>query len=91
VSKSIPVFEPQEELTPASLCLVLGLAGAEVPEAVIAPWTENERRLAYDWAVREHWRASDNNSVRARPCPWLVTASQDPAVQAAALALAARQ
>lgn len=34
----------------------------------IAKWTVNELRLAYDWAMREHFSASDN-PVRRRPRP----------------------
>lgn len=77
MSKSIPVFEPQGELTPESLRLVLGLVCNDVPEAVIALWTPNERKLAYDWAMREHLHASDNNSVRRRECPWFVKVAKD--------------
>lgn len=34
-------------------------------------WTELERALVYDWALREHMRASDH-PVRRRPRPWVL-------------------
>src|SRR5690348_74282 len=72
MSKSIPVFEPKQELTPGSLRNVLGLVSLEVADGIIAAWTPNEMRLAYDYAMREHLRASDNHSVRSRPLPWFI-------------------
>lgn len=78
MTKSIGVFEPAGELTPEMLRGVLGLVSLDVPEAVIGRWTENERRLAYDYAIRVHYHASDNNSVRLRDCPWFVKISALP-------------
>lgn len=78
MSKSIGVFEPQQPLTTGMLRDMLGLVSLDVPEAIIARWTENERRLAYDYAVRVHLHASDNNSVRVRVIPWFIKIAATP-------------
>jgi len=46
------------------------------PECIclIERWTRIERLVAYDWAMREHLRASDNYMVRRREEPSFVTA-----------------
>lgn len=75
MSKSIGIFEPQQELTPGLLRDVLLLVGLEVADGIIAAWTPNEQKLAYDYAAREHLRASDNDSVRPRPLPWFLAMS----------------
>jgi hypothetical protein len=64
---------PAGGLTTEVVCNALRLAMREpVPPAVIVGrWTEHERMLAYDWAMREHLRASDS-LVRPRPQPWFV-------------------
>lgn len=47
---------------------VYGLVGVVLPRVQIRPWTKLERLLAYDWAIREHLRASDS-LVRRRDRP----------------------
>jgi hypothetical protein len=68
-------MQPQEELTPESVRLVLGLVSLEVAAGIIAAWTPNERALAYDYAVRQHLHASDNHSIRLRDLPWFIAMS----------------
>lgn len=67
-------YEPEtgiETLSAYDLHCVLLLAGDEVPPERIQPWTDLEKLLAYDYAMREHLLASDN-IVRRRPCPYFV-------------------
>jgi hypothetical protein len=65
----LTLLEPAGELTGELLRDVLGLVGVTIPAERADGLTPNERLLAYDWALREHLRASDNTSVRARPKP----------------------
>jgi len=51
------------------LCLV----GANPNPDHVKQWTEIEKLVAYDWAIREHLHASDN-AVRRRAKPWFVDA-----------------
>jgi hypothetical protein len=52
-------------------CAVLSLVGIgrEVTEAEVATWSQAERDRAYDWAIRCHLSASDNDDVLVPPCP----------------------
>ena len=63
------------EVPVGALTDVLLLVGVTVPLERIEPWTPLERALAYDWAIRVHLRASDNQ-VRERPKPSFVTAAE---------------
>lgn len=63
--------DPADSVSPATLRNVLLLAGHDVTETAIVPWTQLERLLAYDYAMREHLHASDN-PIRRRPCPSFV-------------------
>lgn len=68
----IAFYEPSEgirRLSDWELHCVLLLVGHEIEPARIAPWTELERLLAYDYAMREHLHASDNPGIKRRPCP----------------------
>jgi hypothetical protein len=69
------LLEPDGELTAQLVTDVLGLVSVTVPPAAAEPWTRMERLLAYDWAIREHLRASDN-PVPRRDKPSFVTAAQ---------------
>lgn len=71
MSKRVTFFEPQGGLTPKIVSDVLGLVEVEVTPQAIALWTDMERLLAYDYAIRGHLRASDN-LVRLRPMPHFV-------------------
>jgi hypothetical protein len=64
----VTFYEPEGELTAELVSDALGLAGVGVTPEAAEPWTRFERLLAYDWAVREHLRASDN-LVRRRERP----------------------
>jgi hypothetical protein len=64
-------YVPGGELTPELLRNVLSLVSVTVPLERIERWVPFERLLAYDWAIREHLRASDN-PVHSRPRPSLL-------------------
>lgn len=70
-----PEFYEPEDLTDQVVSDALSLAGAAVPEANITRWSDMEKVMAYDWAMREHLAASDN-AVRRRVKPYLVTLCQ---------------
>ena len=55
---------------------MLRMAGSIVPRRTVASWTLLERMVAYDWAVREHWHASDNPRIRRRAKPVFVELSE---------------
>ena len=38
-------------------------------EEAVAEWTDDERAAAYEWAIREHFVASDNDNVKRVPKP----------------------
>jgi len=63
----IEVLAP-EELTAEAVHAVITLVAAAPPIETVATWTRFELLLAYDWAMREHLLASDNN-VRRRDRP----------------------
>jgi hypothetical protein len=69
VSRRIEFLVPRGELTDDLLADMILVAGFDSPpRALLASLTEFERVLAYDWAAREHLRASDN-LVRRRARP----------------------
>ena len=41
----------------------------EVDEAAVAAWSDDERASAFEWAMREHLHASDNDDVERLPRP----------------------
>lgn len=67
MAKRISFYEPAD-LSAEVVSDMLSLVGVAIDEMFVRPWTELERLLAYDWAIRVHLRASDN-IVRIRPRP----------------------
>jgi hypothetical protein len=66
------LLEPAGGYTPETVESALALVLADVPPFVIIQrWAPLELMVAFDWALRERWHASDN-LVRRRPCPWFV-------------------
>ena len=55
---------------------MLTCVGVTVDIAVVEAWTELERAVAYDWAVREQEQSIGNRLVKSRPKPWLVTEAE---------------
>jgi hypothetical protein len=65
----LEVLSPSGELTDVLLENVIALVDGNPPSAgQIAGWTGFQRKLAYDWAIREYLAASDN-PVQRRPRP----------------------
>ena len=67
-------YEPQAELTPELAHNVLELVKAELDHPLpsveeMGSYTWLELVMVYDWAMREHLRASDHHEIRARPVP----------------------
>jgi hypothetical protein len=50
---------------------VLSLVTTPVPMNIIETWSELERAIAYDWAMR-HYLRSQGRQVRLRQCPTFV-------------------
>lgn len=50
-------------------CTLMLVGDTDVTEAQCAAWTQEQRDVAYDWAIRVHLHASDNDDVLvpARP------------------------
>lgn len=70
---SIPIrptfYRPEGELADKLLLDFLFLVGVrDVAPAMVVLWTEFERLIVADWAIREYLHASDN-PVRRRPKP----------------------
>lgn len=65
-------FEPQGELKPQLVFDLLCMVSADPDYGQVEQWTPIELLVAYDWAIREHLRASDNTTVRRRPKPWFI-------------------
>jgi hypothetical protein len=62
-------YRPEGELTDRLLLNMLSLVGEnDQAPADVREWSEFERLIVADWAIREHLRASDNQ-VRSRPRP----------------------
>jgi hypothetical protein len=70
----------------AEICFdaLLLVGDADIDESTIAAWTQEQRNVAYDWAMRTHLRASDNDDVflPERPdfIPWQVNGALAAAV-----------
>lgn len=59
-------------MTDEQLQDAISLADDVVPHAAeLQRWTDSERALVYDWAMREHLRAC-GNAVQRRPRPWIL-------------------
>lgn len=57
-----------------SLRDLLSLVMDPFPSRVeVKSWSEAERKLATEWAVAAHLRASDNNDVEAKPIPPIIS------------------
>lgn len=65
-------YEPQGELTWSLVFDLLCMVSADPLPEQARQWTPIELLVAYDWAIREHLRASDNTTVRRRVKPWFV-------------------
>lgn len=62
---------------PESVVTALLLTEFEtVEEAQVATWTDDQRAQAFDWAMREHLHASDNDAFERLPMPPHVAALQ---------------
>jgi len=61
---------PDAEITIRALSLTeIGVLGDDL----VSGWTQEQRDAAYDWAMRVHFRASDNSHVRVPPRPEFLT------------------
>lgn len=70
-------FMAPERLTAEMTRDVLALVGAQVAAETADGWTYHELLMAYDWAMREHLRASDNTTVRRRDKPSFVQVAEE--------------
>jgi hypothetical protein len=70
-------YEPQGTLTWEMVFDLLCIVPADPSVEQMKEWTPIELLIAYDWAIREHLRASDNTSVRRRPKPWFIEAGRE--------------
>lgn len=61
-----PIGFPSIQETVIALLLV---SDTNADEAVISKWTDEQRTLAYDWAMACHFHASDNDDVVVPPRP----------------------
>lgn len=59
-------------LEPELIRDLLGLVSVDVSLEIVQKWSRNELIVAADYALREHLRASDNNSVNRRDKPWFI-------------------
>lgn len=67
-------YRPDGELTDKLVLDILGLVGEHLAGGQVAVWTELERMVAVDWALRVHYSASDNpTQQRPRPAGLLGT------------------
>lgn len=73
------LWEPEGELTPElvadAICLVTEVSKLKFLLWNIRLWTEMERRVVFDWAMREHLAASDHR-VKRRDKPYLVALTE---------------
>lgn len=67
----VDFLDPKAPLTPQLVADALSLVGAEADWVIVNTWTDLERLMAYDWAIRAHLHASDV-PVRLRPRPSFV-------------------
>jgi hypothetical protein len=68
-------FYRPRDLTAEVVVAVLSLVGVRVERSIVERWTKLELLLAYDWAMRNHLRASDN-PARLRDKPWFVQVAE---------------
>jgi hypothetical protein len=61
-------YLPAAELDDQTVMDILGLVGESPSPEQVARWTPLEREVAVDYALRAHYRASDN-PTRLRPRP----------------------
>jgi len=71
----ITFWEPTGKLTPDLVRDVLMMISLDVELEILKTWTRTELLMVYDWAAREHARASDN-IVRRRPRPALLAVAR---------------
>lgn len=50
-------------------CALMLMGDVDIGEERIAKWSDDERAIAYDWAMRRHLSASDNDDVIVPPRP----------------------
>jgi hypothetical protein len=62
------LLKPKGGYQPQIVQDALLVAGVVVKLHVIEAWGENQRAVAYDWAMREHFHASDS-PIGRRPRP----------------------
>lgn len=67
----VEFLDPKAKLTPELVTDALSLVGVLADWETVATWTDLERLMAYDWAIRTHLHASDV-PVRVRPRPSFV-------------------
>jgi hypothetical protein len=64
------LIRPDVPMTASLLVTALSLAGTAVPDReAVAGWSDPAKAIAYDWAIREHLSASDNDDVERRRRP----------------------
>lgn len=68
--RTISLYAPRPVEVEALITL-LSLVCVVAQEETVKSWTELEKALAYDWAMRCHLSASDN-LVQARPRPMFI-------------------
>lgn len=71
VTLYVPRGHLTAEVVRGALSLVIDRVRADAYETIVN-WTRLERLIAYDWAMREHARASDNPTVQRRQRPSFV-------------------
>lgn len=54
--------------TAITVC-ALSLTEVRISDDDVAGWSQTQRDIAYDWAMRVHFKASDNSHVRVPPKP----------------------
>ena len=74
-------YEPQGELTPQVAHDVLELVSAELKHPLpsveeMSAYSWLELVMVYDWAMREHLRASDHSEIKRRPVPSILRPRQ---------------
>jgi hypothetical protein len=63
---------------PESVSNALLLTDFDLVDAdVVRGWTPDQRAAAFEWALRAHLHASDNDDVEPLPCPAHVLALRD--------------
>jgi hypothetical protein len=76
------LFKPagNEGVVNADICFnsLLVVGDVDVTEEQVATWTQDQMDRAYDWAMRVHLRASDNDDVFVPERPDLIPRSARP-------------